>query len=81
MKNLSVLTLLFAGCSAAPEQSTTCNAKNWESLVGQPEEAIYGALGNLRVVHAGDAETDDINPDRLNAEVGPDGRVTRFACY
>lgn len=60
---------------------TTCDASNWAQLVGQPEEALYGALGNLRVIKPGQAITKDFNPDRLNAVIGQDGRIKQFGCY
>jgi hypothetical protein len=76
-----VLLALLAACAESQDTGTTCNADNWSEFVGQPETAIYGVLANLRVVRAGEAVTQDFNPDRLNAEVGKDGRITRFACY
>ena len=79
-----VLIALLAGCTApqgSAPQDTTCNADNWAELVGQPEEALYGALGNLRVIRPGQPVTKDFNPDRLNAVIGRDGRIKRFGCY
>ena len=73
--------VLVAGCSATGDGTTTCNADNWDEFVGQPETAVYGLLANLRIVRSGEPITKDFNPDRLNAEVGKDGNITRFACY
>lgn len=80
MRALALVALL-AGCSAAATNGTTCNAGNWDEFVGQPETAVYGLLANLRIVRSGEPVTKDFNPDRLNAEVGKDGNITRFACY
>ena len=85
MRGLLAFALL-AGCATLPDQTTqpvetTCNAANWQELVGQPEEALYGALGNLRVIKPGQAITKDFNRNRLNAVIGKDGRIERFGCY
>ena len=85
MRSLLVVVLL-AGCAGLPDQSVrpveiTCNAANWQELVGQPEEALYGALGNLRVLKPGQVITKDLNRDRLNAVIGKDGLIKRFGCY
>ncbi len=77
----AVIALAVAGCEVTPQATTTCNAQNWQELVGQPEAAVHAALGNLRIVRAGAPVTKDFNPDRLNAEIDENGRVTRFACY
>lgn len=84
-----VLLLICAGCStsestdgpAVTDVPVTCDAKNWRDLIGQPEEALYGAYANLRVIHPGDDVTDDFNPNRLNAVIGADGRIKEFGCY
>lgn len=34
----------------------------------------------IRVINPGDAVTEDHRPDRLNAEVGMDGRIKLFRC-
>ena len=34
----------------------------------------------IRVINPGDAVTEDHRPDRLNAEVGVDGRIKLFRC-
>jgi len=76
--------LLLVGCSPLSQdaaEAPICNANNWATLVGQPEAALYGALGNLRVIKPGQPITKDFNPDRLNAVIGRDGRIERFGCY
>lgn len=86
MKGLAVI-LLLSGCATLPvdENSTldqgTCNADNWRELIGKPEAELYGALGNLRVIHPGQPVTKDYNPNRLNAVIGADGRIKKFGCY
>ncbi|MGC1496240.1 MAG: I78 family peptidase inhibitor [Sulfitobacter sp.] len=83
MRTLLVISgaLALAACNEAQSFDTTCNAANWQDLVGQPEAAVHSVLGNVRIIHAGDAVSTDINRNRLNAEIGKDGRVKRFACY
>ncbi|MBD3665623.1 I78 family peptidase inhibitor [Sulfitobacter aestuariivivens] len=77
-----LMVLLLAGCTgAAPSPDITCNAQNWQELIGEPEEALYATLGNLRVVRAGKPKPADVNPNRLNAEIDKDGRIARFGCY
>ncbi len=76
-----LLLCLLAGWSRVSDVETTCNADNYAEFVGQPETAVYGVLPNLRVVRAGEVVTQDFNPERLNAEVGKDGFITRFGCY
>jgi hypothetical protein len=76
-----VLVAVLAGCSTGESGSVTCNAANWDEFVGQPETAVYGLLANMRIVRDGEPITKDLNRDRLNAEVGKDGNITRFACY
>jgi len=79
MRALLFLVLL-SGC-ATQTQGTTCNARNWSELIGQPEEALHGAYANLRVIRPDDAVTEGLNPDRLNAVIGTDGRIKEFGCY
>ncbi len=73
--------LAVTGCSEAHSIETTCNAANWQDLVGQPEAAVHSVLGNVRIIHEGGVVSADYNRNRLNAEIGKDGHVTRFACY
>ena len=83
MRGLGLL-LLCAACTAqTPAQNVpvTCNADNWAELIGKPEEALYGAYANLRVIKPGDPVTEDFNPNRLNAVIGVDGRIKSFGCY
>lgn len=75
-----LICIVLSGCAAQTGQ-TTCNADNWRALIGQPEEALYGALGNLRVIRPRTDVTDDLNPDRLNAVIGEDGKIKEFGCY
>ena len=79
MRSLLVL-LLLGGCTGQTLPGT-CNANNWEDLIGQPEEALYGAYANIRVIWPDTPATTDRNPNRLNAVIGPDGRITAFGCY
>jgi hypothetical protein len=75
-----LVVLALAGCAGQTPPST-CNADNWAELIGQPEEALYGAYANLRVIRPDTDVTDDLNPNRLNAVIGADGRIKKFGCY
>lgn len=43
---------------------------------------IQTAVGHdrIRTIRPGDAVTMDFRPDRLNVEIGPDGRIKLFRC-
>jgi hypothetical protein len=49
---------------------------------GEMKSAITSAIGDrtIRYIAPGDAVTMDFSPTRLNAELGDDGRITRFRC-
>jgi hypothetical protein len=46
-------------------------------------DAIRKAVGHerIRAINPGDAVTMDMRPDRLNIEIGEDGRIKHFRCY
>ena len=76
-----MVTLLLPACYRIEPVGSTCNANNWQELVGQPEAAVHSALGNVRIIRPGTPVSKDFNAYRLNAEIGADGRVKRFSCY
>ncbi len=76
-----IIVLSAAACNVIDPDETTCNAANWQDLVGQPEGAVHSVLGNVWIIHAGTTVRADFNPNRLNAEIDANGRVKRFACY
>lgn len=71
----------LSACTQAASIDTTCNAANWQELIGQPEAVVHSALGNMRIVRMGEPVSADFNPNRLNAEIDKKGRVQGFACY
>lgn len=72
---------MLNACTQPASLDTTCNAANWQELIGQPEAAVHSALGNIRIVRMGEPVSADFNPNRLNAEIDKNGRVQGFACY
>ncbi|MGB3245699.1 MAG: hypothetical protein WBB25_14290 [Sulfitobacter sp.] len=50
-------------------------------MIGKPEEALYGAYANLRVIRDGDVVIDVPNENRLNAVIDQDGLIKEFGCY
>ena len=74
--------------SAKPEPAADeCGASKLGSYLGQPSAAdtmarIKQTIGHdrIRTINPGDAVTMDFRPDRLNVEVGEDGRIKRLRC-
>lgn len=59
-----------------------CGATELQGLIGQ-DGATIGVIehtGPLRVVHPGDALTQDYRPDRLNINLDADGLISRVWC-
>ena len=89
MRALAILPLLaLAGCVepvAAPVQPDTdqCKASTLQGLVGQPKSVLQTMLlpAGTRVIGPGDAVTMDFRPDRMNVEIGTDGRIAKIGCY
>lgn len=89
MRALAILPLLaLVGCVEpvpAPVQPDTdqCKASTLQGLVGQPKSVLQTMLlpAGTRVIGPGDAVTMDFRPDRMNVEVGPDGRIAKIGCY
>ncbi|HEX8055255.1 MAG TPA: I78 family peptidase inhibitor [Novosphingobium sp.] len=74
--------------SAKPEPAADeCGASKLGSYMGQAAGAdtmakIKQTIGHerIRTINPGDAVTMDFRPDRLNVEVGEDGRIKRLHC-
>lgn len=89
MRALAILLLLvLAGCVEpvpAPVQPDTdqCKASALQGLVGQPKSVLQTMLlpAGTRVIGPGDAVTMDFRPDRMNVEIGTDGRIAKIGCY
>lgn len=67
-----------------PQPDTdSCNASSLQGLVGQPSTVLRTMLlpAGTRVINPGDAVTMDFRPDRMNIEIGTDGRIAKIGCY
>ncbi|NBD30972.1 MAG: hypothetical protein GVY31_13155 [Alphaproteobacteria bacterium] len=60
----------------------SCGAAPHAALVGQDATALERVLiiGPVRVIRPGMAVTMDYRPDRINFEIGQDGRIVRIYC-
>lgn len=95
MLNRHVFTILSAlaltACTPAEENSTaprldlpqSCGAEELQGLVGQPKSALesHDFESGTRILGPEDAVTADYRANRLNIEIGPDGKVSKLACY
>ena len=86
--------LLMAGCvgqgrykmgpvaEMIPPQPDRCGLAEMPDMVGRPMAALADfPLGDrLRVLWPGQEVTDDIRPERLNAEVDVQGHIRRLFC-
>jgi hypothetical protein len=70
-----------------PSMEPSCGADQLASYVGQPASddviaKITAWRGDkpMRVIRPGTAVTMDYRPDRLNVQVGEDGKITGFTC-
>ena len=66
---------------AAPDLFS-CGAADLTSLIGGPVTALpeTGGWGALRIIHPGDAVTEDFSTARLNVEVDAQDRILRLSC-
>ena len=89
-----ILGLAVAGCDQPAPQSpcgsdgadvslSDGGAEKLQGLVGQPELVVRQMTlpQSARVIRPGQAITADFRPDRLNVEIGKDGRIGRIGCY
>lgn len=61
---------------------SSCGATDQVVLVGGPVAALprAGGWGTVRVIHPGDAVTEDFSPTRLNVEVDGQDLILRLSC-
>lgn len=83
-----LLSLLLAACVpeapiAEGPPSDTCQAAGLQGLVGQPKAVLDRMLlpARSRVIGPNQPITRDYRPDRLNVEIGANGRIEKVACY
>ena len=93
MRRLAALALL-AGCGLPADivgstdptvpasVSDTCRATPYLGLIGQQDTALERVLilRAVRVLRPGMARNDDLNPERINFVIGPDGRIADIRC-
>lgn len=60
-----------------------CKASQYQGLIGQPASVLSAMTfpAGTRVINPGDAVTMDFRADRLNIEVGVNGRIDKIGCY
>lgn len=85
---LLIALALLGGCTMQPgaqrppATGARCGAADLESLVGQPETVLatmrFGTV--VRVIHPGEAVTEDYSPARLNIEIDGAGRIAGLSC-
>ncbi|HRO14639.1 MAG TPA: I78 family peptidase inhibitor [Paracoccus sp. (in: a-proteobacteria)] len=80
--------LALAACvepaAPLPEPDTdACKASSYQGLVGQPGAVLKSMMlpAGSRVIEPGQPVTMDYRVDRLNIEIGTDGRIAKVACY
>lgn len=63
-------------------EADLCDAGSYAGLIGRDGTALERVLllGQVRVIRPGDAVTMDLRPERINFEIGPDGRIARVFC-
>lgn len=78
-----ILALGLAGCIVADEPDrNACGAGGMQGLVGQ-SRAVLAAMtlpSGTRIIEPGMAITEDYRPERMNVEIGEDGRIARIWC-
>ena len=60
----------------------TCDGERYGPLVGRDATALERILimGQVRVLRPGSIVTQDYRPDRINFEIGGDGRIAAIRC-
>lgn len=84
------LAALAALAACAPEPDPTepevivvaCDASAYDAFIGQDEEIFARSTfpAPMRIIRAGEAYTQDFNPDRLNFVLGHDGTIVQVWC-
>lgn len=86
---LTLLPLLaLTACVEPPPTAPSapvdaCNAAGYQGLVGQSSSVLRSMMlpAGSRVINPGDAITMDYQAERLNVEIGTDGRISKVGCY
>lgn len=90
MRKFAFLPLLALAACVEPVDTPSvepdtdaCKASAMQGLVGQPKSVLATMMlpAGSRVINPNDAITMDFRTDRLNVEVGTDGRIAKIACY
>lgn len=69
-----------------PPAEDACGASKLARFLGAEASGVMAEIGsivgerNIRTIRPGDAVTMDYRPDRLNVELGEDGRIVRLRC-
>ena len=60
----------------------TCDGERYGPLVGQDATALERVmiLGQVRVIRPGMVVTQDYRPERINFNIGADGRIASITC-
>ncbi len=60
----------------------TCDGERYGTLVGQDATVLERVmiLGQVRVVRPGSVVTQDYRPERMNFNIGTDGRIASITC-
>ncbi len=60
----------------------TCDGERYGTLVGQDATVLERVmiLGQVRVVRPGSVVTQDYRPERMNFNIGADGRIASITC-
>jgi len=92
MKYLSLSALIFiTACETAvlppadvlpPATADSCNAAQYENLIGKDATALERELimRPVRIIRPGMAITMDYSPDRINFDISEYGKVARIWC-
>ena len=84
---LAAASLLGACAPQSPERvprvaPAVCGAAPYLDLAGQPGTALERVpiLREVRIIRPGQPVTGDLRPERINFEIGTDGRIARVFC-
>jgi hypothetical protein len=60
----------------------SCDGERFGPLVGQDGTALERVLilGQVRIIRPGTVAAQDFRPERINFEIGTDGRIARITC-
>ncbi|QRZ13240.1 hypothetical protein JWJ88_00840 [Paracoccus methylovorus] len=64
-------------------QPDVCKAATFNGLVGQPRQVLEKMTlpPGTRIIGPRDPVTMDFNANRINFEIGEDGRIAKIGCY